>query len=914
VESVDVYYELGALVTELKISNESKSFESGESVFSYYTEEGIDKYLSGNLYSGVVTAVTLIDGGSGYVLGASVPVEGGGGSGAQIIISEVTKGDILGIGVLNGGAGFRANDQILITGGGGSGATANVLSVDISGNVHPNTYNIVSTQILVEANTPLNNAVFTNLKSTNANSWVANAVSAWLFSNCGPIMSCLVLNTGNNYTSGVSLDGISNTTIRSLGILGRMQINEGGLNYTVGDKLEFINPLGCLGTGASGRVKSVEANGKINAVEFVAITGHQPGGMGYDSFNYPSVNVATSTGNGANIIVTAIVGDGETLISSSGEIGKILKFQILSPGVGYTTPPTLNLANMSSGSNGLATATIVTGAFQYEGRYINDDGHLSSYNFLQDRDYYQNYSYVIRVNESTNQYRKAIKDLIHPAGLKMFGQYMYDSGGPNDVSMNVFSNTVSSKMFSGTYFVNTTDVLKTGVYNVQTTTATYTPKINEGNYYVAANSNVTYSSKGTDIIVYYPSHGFRKTDNVRLMFFNAVYANITNGLYTVSSSNNNYFMVPIANGNSAFVQLADNTSNLTVSTGPGVTNSYLVLTQWWANSNVSFVTGDSLNVRGNVVTVVYTVPNSNTIIVSPALAGNLSANTFMVRKAPFTAYGNVRVFDPVMTIKVSGSNVITGDNVYLKFLSTDTSLSNTKYVAKFANSNYIKVDHKDIVNAVSYSGNVNVYTSTVHVTSINNTIANTENVYLIFTSGDLANGTNSLYEVFGSFANGFSILSPNVLTTTGTVTIKTSNVSVTVTGHGFDSNDSVYMWFTTGDTANLTNGYHTITVYDSNRFGFDLDTIPSSNGNITVYRNYMNVVINRINHGFEVGNTVRVMFDTGDLPNVSNGIYLVTTKSNSNTYIIKHDDISISGNIANILSTRTGNVYVSLHK
>jgi hypothetical protein len=122
------------------------------------------------------------------------------------------------------------------------------------------------------------------------------------------------------------------------------------------------------------------------------------------------------------------------------------------------------------------------------------------------------------------------------------------------------------------------------------------------------------------------------------------------------------------------------------------------------------------------------------------------------------------------------------------------------------------------------------------------------------------------------------------------------------------------MWFTTGDTANLTNGYHTITVYDSNRFGFDLDTIPSSNGNITVYRNYMNVVINRINHGFEVGNTVRVMFDTGDLPNVSNGIYLVTTKSNSNTYIIKHDDISISGNIANILSTRTGNVYVSLHK
>lgn len=910
VEGVDVYYDLGELVTEIKLSNEYRSFTENETIFTYYTEEGNDYFLSANLFSGVITSVSLIDGGSGYVENDYVPIEGGGGTGAQIVISQVTKGELVGIIVLEAGAGFRANDQLLITGGGGSGAAANVYTVDESGTVHPNSYNIVTSQILLEANTLLGNSIFNNLHGTTINSWISNAVSSWVFANCGPIESCLVLNSGNNYSSIPTLDVVSNTMIRTLGILGRMEIIDGGLNYSVSDKLEFNNPIGAFGSGASGNVTAVEANGKITSIAFEGLPGEVVGGLFYDSDALPTVNVSSNTGNGANIIVTSILGDGESLSSTSSTIGTILELTLTSGGSGYTSVPTLNLANMSSGSNGVATAEIITGTFTYPGRYLNDDGHLSSYNFLQDKEYYHGYSYVVRVGASINDYRKAVKELTHPAGLRLFGHYLVP---PETVSISVNNHVyvTNNIMKQATYKIHTSDVIKTGTYNVKTTTANFTPQIYSGVYGVSANASATYSSRQSDITLYSNSHGLVRTDNVYVQFFTN-YANITNGMYTVKSSNTDYLIVGINNGNSSFVQLAANTSNLTLSSGYGATNNYLVFSNQISNSNVIFTTGDSLNVRGNLVTVVYSAPNSNTIIVSPAVTGNLVANLTVVVKAPFSAYGNARIFKPTFSIRSPSTGIIPGDEVYLKFNSSDTSLQNALYTVTSANSSYIKVDHKDIQNTTSYSGNVNVYIKTLNITNSNNQFANGENVYLRFTSGDLPNSVNTIYTVLNSSNNAFSVLSDNVVTAVGNVNILTNNVSCNISGHGFESNDSVYIWFQSGDTPNVTNQYYTITAYSSSLFGFDVEDIPTSNGNISVYRNYMNVTINRTAHGFLLGNTIRSMFETGDLPNVSNGLYTVNSVANTNTCNILHSSITISSNLANLVYPNNGIVYVSL--
>lgn len=912
VETVDVYFENGQLITELKLSGSVRNFVDGEVVYCFYTEEGTDKYLSANLFSGIVTSVSLSNGGVGYVEGAYVPVEGGGGSGAQVIINSTTKGTLISIGVSFGGAGFRSNDSILVSGGGGSGAAANVLTVNTDETYHPNTYNVISSLISLEANTQIGNLVYTNLNSTNANSWISNAVSAWSFANCGPIVSCFVINSGNNYSALPSLSAQGNTVIRTLGILGRLEIIDGGLNYSVGDKLEFFNQTGYYGSGASANVTSVEANGKILTVKFEALPGEIPGGTGYDPLTLPSVNVSTTTGNGANIIVRSLIGYGDDLAGSTSSIGKILSLRLISGGSGYTSAPTINLANMTSGSGGIAVSTIATGTYTYPGRYINDDGHLSSYNFLEDRDYYQNYSYVVRIEASLKDYRKSLEELTHPAGTKLFGQYLIRSDRDIQSVINVESSAANAKFYLSTYQVQTSDVLKSGVYNVKTLAATYEPTILSGTYGIAANTIVAYDSRNSSIIVNSPSHKFRPTDNVYLQFANAT-ANITNGLYTVTSSNTNYFSVSVKNGNTSFVVLPTNTSNLVANTGYGNTNNYVTLTQWVSNSNVVIKVGDSINVGGNLVSVVYTNLSSNTIIVFPGLPGNLESNTVFVNTEPYNAYGNVKVFDTIINLFVTHSDLMSGDNVYVKFMSSDTSLANDRYTILSANSKVVKIRHNDASNAVSTSGNVNVHTRTVTVTSNNHALSNSENVYLSFYgSGDTSNVVNGLYSISSVTQNTFVITSTNSVISGASAFIKTANVTMNIASHGFTTNDSVYLWFTSGDTANLTNGYQTVTVLDADRFSIIDDLVPSANGNVTVYRNYMNVTINRTSHGFAVGNNVSVMFETGNLANISNGIYKVNAVANSNTYNIMHNAITISGNISNLIDNSTGQVYVSI--
>ena len=59
---------------------------------------------------------------------------------------------------------------------------------------------------------------------------------------------------------------------------------------------------------------------------------------------------------------------------------------------------------------------------KYQGYYKSDKGFPSNQYKLQDSYYYQIYSYVISCVESINTYRDIVKTLIHPTGLKLFGE------------------------------------------------------------------------------------------------------------------------------------------------------------------------------------------------------------------------------------------------------------------------------------------------------------------------------------------------------------------------------------------------------------------------------------------------------------------------------------------------------------
>lgn len=454
VETVDAYYQNGILVYELKLSNQYRDFEIGETIFTYFEENGLTKTLTANTFGGILSSVKLESGGTGYVLGNTVPIESNTGTGARIIISGITTGNIKSIIVSQSGAGFQNGNFLLISGGGGSGANANV-KVNPDGFYHPNSYNIVTSTISLEANTPINNTVYSNLNSANINTTVANAVNTFVYGNTGPVESVVILNPGSNYVSLPIIDVQANTRIRSLGILGRLEIANGGSGYQVGNKIEFINGYGSFGTGAAANVVNVNANGSITQVRFEAVPGQIVGGSGYIHDNLPTANVISSTGNGANVIVRSILGDGEILVAITDTIGTITNLTITNRGSGYLTPPVINLKTQGDGT-ALANATVIAGVFEFPGRYINDDGHISSYNFLQDRDYYQNYAYVVRTNEFIDNYRTALNSLTHPTGMKLFGEFLYvdtNLGTQEDLSITTES-PVQLKFFDGTYFSN----------------------------------------------------------------------------------------------------------------------------------------------------------------------------------------------------------------------------------------------------------------------------------------------------------------------------------------------------------------------------------------------------------------------------------------------------------------------------
>ena len=537
VEDVDIFYDKGELISELKLSGAVKDFQSGENVFTYIVEEGEEKLVSANIFSGILIATTLTSPGEGYIEGEEIPVEpvateyGLLGSGARVVVNRTSKGGLLSIIPAERGSGFTADDELLITGGSGFGARANVTLVDTSGKVMPNVYffsantigqvanNLVlgntttgdsssytglktlwsntsnltistgsggqiivanlsnnvansnvyfqagdtlniNNMVVVVTSAPLNsNTIYLQLpglpgnlvnqtvivnKKPNANTIMANSfvLNQRFF---GPVTAIAVLDGGAGYKDLPTLSIKANTQMRSLGILGAMKVIDGGINYQIGDKIEFDSPIFTFGTGARASITNVAANGAITEVYYDTVPGFFPGGIGYDGNQLPIANIRSATGSGANVIVTSLLGGGETLLTVTDKIGAIVDLRVISGGSGYVTPPTINLAASGSGT-AQAYSTIVTGIFTYPGRYINDDGHLSSYKFIQNRDYYQNYSYEVRLNEPIEKYRSIVKGLIHPAGMKMFGMYRKEDEFGAGPTINALGAVYSSNV------------------------------------------------------------------------------------------------------------------------------------------------------------------------------------------------------------------------------------------------------------------------------------------------------------------------------------------------------------------------------------------------------------------------------------------------------------------------------------
>lgn len=102
--------------------------------------------------------------------------------------------------------------------------------------------------------------------------------------------------------------------------------------------------------------------------------------------------------------------------------GRIKEIQIINHGVNYFNDSNFTIESRTGdGASGTAVASALA---EYDGFYYDDGGKLSSSKKLQDNDYYQRFSYVLKTKLSLAKYRDAVKALLHPSGFKLFGDVL----------------------------------------------------------------------------------------------------------------------------------------------------------------------------------------------------------------------------------------------------------------------------------------------------------------------------------------------------------------------------------------------------------------------------------------------------------------------------------------------------------
>lgn len=160
-------------------------------------------------------------------------------------------------------------------------------------------------------------------------------------------------------------------------------------------------------------------------------------------------NTATSSVNTGAL--ATIYEDGA--LSPLAGRSQIVKIDIQNSGVDYRDENKIvvtALHNASGNTNPAANAslTAVLGAIsQRAGEFTSTRSFASSSkSYLQDKVYYNDYTYVVKVSESFDRYRDMLYTLLHPAGFNVYGEFVLR----DTMTTNLLSNT-----YVGITYVNT---------------------------------------------------------------------------------------------------------------------------------------------------------------------------------------------------------------------------------------------------------------------------------------------------------------------------------------------------------------------------------------------------------------------------------------------------------------------------
>jgi len=438
---------LGIEVYDMTAENIVGTFLDGERVFNV---DDPTNYATINSQVGSIINVNIKNGGSFHNLGDSIRISGAGSTeDATGTVTEITN---LGGGVTvklakTGGGYTKENTKVIVTGGNGKDFQVGIASFkkQTIGGLSINTDIIGSVK-----NVKLNEGPFFVRYGANSSTVTTKLTGTLTVSS----VSNTVTGVGTKFQTQLSVGNL----VRVKGVANTLRVHSISTNTSF---IAAFTPLQNV-SGANGYIGLAAANVSTRLIsaltfstnELYAINALALINPGYGYTTLPTIRIVDTFISGLNLSdgYGNRYGNNAVVVANTAP-GTIKKLRINSPGSNFGRYDEASIVNVTQGNNivyiteagantsGSAVSTYVkrqrtfdgsgypipSGIIQFSGRYIDTKGFLSWNNRLQDNEYYQEFSYVIRVAELMNKYKNVVKTLLHPAGTKMFGDYMINA-------------------------------------------------------------------------------------------------------------------------------------------------------------------------------------------------------------------------------------------------------------------------------------------------------------------------------------------------------------------------------------------------------------------------------------------------------------------------------------------------------
>src|SRR6056300_99204 len=400
------------LVTEFILNEDTiiGTFQTDEVIRGTQTDED-DIFIKATI-TGIPNSTTLTNDGTLYTEGETVSITGG-GTGAIVNVDAIGRGSLTNFYIDDGGSGYEIGDDIVFnntdTGGGSAEAKVSIVN---GGFTQEESESTEEDHLVLEDET------------TRGDPYTGNKLVQESGTGSGDITDIRIVDAGSNYQSLpiVTVDDTSGS---------------GASIFTYGTEIGRVLGLKTVESGAEyqqspspptltlrKKVLVLELSGSFSTSETVS-------GIASDSTAVTATVVSFDSDR--NIL---------TLSDSTGVFANNTTI------TGDTSGATVTVKITD-----LATATATVGATaNTAGSFLNEDGHVSETTMrIQDSLYYQDFSYVIKVGRTINDWRDSFKKTMHTGGFYFTGQVNIQT--QVSAQLRSFTTTNSGIDFDGVQLV-----------------------------------------------------------------------------------------------------------------------------------------------------------------------------------------------------------------------------------------------------------------------------------------------------------------------------------------------------------------------------------------------------------------------------------------------------------------------------